>query len=211
MSPATKQFFWAHVNTWVEHAPKAFEAFVPLAAKLKEEKSMGLTIYPREDLVFRALKECQFENMKAVIYGVDPYANGCANGLAYDHDVTKQPIAPALLRLLTKIKQDSGLDLFGAKDSYLSVLPPKGVLLLNLALTVRKGEPSSHLLYWREFMAELMKVIATKKGVQHVLLGSKSQAFAENFLDSSHSIIRGSSPAPLAGPSFYHQNLFTWI
>lgn len=172
---------------------------------------MGLTIYPREDLVFRALKECQFENMKAVIYGVDPYANGCANGLAYDHDVTKQPIAPALLRLLTKIKQDSGLDLFGAKDSYLSVLPPKGVLLLNLALTVRKGEPSSHLLYWREFMAELMKVIATKKGVQHVLLGSKSQAFAENFLDSSHSIIRGSSPAPLAGPSFYHQNLFTWI
>lgn len=211
VSPAIRNFFWAHVGDWVEHAPQAFEAFSVLASRLKHEKELGLTIYPSEDLVFRALKECQFEDVKAVVYGVDPYANGCANGLAYDHAITKQPIAPALLRLLTKIKLDSSLDLFGATDSYLSVLPRKGVLLLNLALTVRKGEPASHLIYWREFTALLMKTIATRTDVHHVLLGSKVQAFVGDFLSSSHSIFRGSSPAPLSGPSFNTQNLFTWI
>lgn len=211
MSPKIKDYLRIHASTWVDHAPLAFEAFVEIASHLKREKELGLTIYPSEFNVFKALKECAFENCRAVIYGVEPYANGCANGLAYDHSITKQPIAPALLRLLTKIKTDSGLDLFGATDSYLSQLPPKGVLLLNLALTVRAGEVGSHLIYWRTFTRELMKVLATKKDVIHVLLGAKTQAFAADVLDSSDSIIRGSSPAPLSGPNFHNQSLFTWI
>lgn len=209
MGPKIKQFLEFHLGDWVEVAPSAMDEFLKIAPKLKKEKEDGFTIYPSEDLVFRAFKECQFEDVKAVIYGVDPYANGGANGFAYDHSTKIRPISPALHRLLVKIRADSGLDLFGATDSYLSVLPPKGVLLLNLALTVRKGEVGSHLLYWRNFTKEVIRALPSH--VHHVLLGSKVQAFTSDILSSSHSIYRGSSPAPLSGDNFNHQQLFTWL
>lgn len=208
MSPKTKQFLGVHLGDWVDAAPLAMEAFVEIAPKLKHEKDLGFTIYPREDLVFRAFKECAFEDVKAVVYGVDPYANGIGNGLAYDH-VIRNPIAPALHRLLTKIRADSGLDLFEATDSYLSVLPRKGVLLLNLALTVRAGEGGSHLLYWKRFTREIIK--ALPNDIHHVLLGSKVQNFVSDLLDSSYSTFRSCSPAPLSGNNFNTPPLFTWL
>jgi uracil-DNA glycosylase len=206
MTNKTKLHLRQYAGDWVEGASTAFEHFEEIAARLKDEKALA-KIYPNDAQVFRALKECPFEKCRVVILGVDPYADGSANGLAYDNDNTRQPLNPSLLRILHKLKEDTGADLFVPTTSYLSVLPPKGVLLLNLALTVRASEPGSHLLYWRLFTKALLESIPE---ATIIALGGKTQRFCEQ-LGSSHSIIRGASPSPMSGHLFTTNDIFSCV
>ena len=72
-------------NSWDEVLKKEFEApyFEQLFEKVDEEYRKH-TVFPPYDLIFRALKMADYNKVKVVILGQDPYhGDGQANGIAF--------------------------------------------------------------------------------------------------------------------------------
>ena len=90
------------------------------------------TIYPPKKQIFRALNLCDFDDVKVVILGQDPYHEPHqANGLAFS--VTKDVrIPPSLVNIYKEIHDDLGLPIPNHGD--LTYWAKQGVLLLNKPL-----------------------------------------------------------------------------
>lgn len=98
-------------------------------------------IYPQKEDLFKSIKLCDFNNLKVVIVGQDPYhgANQ-ADGLAFS---TKNKILPPSLKNIFKeIKKD--YPSFNKQDGNLENWAKQGILLQNVVLSVRESQPSSH-------------------------------------------------------------------
>jgi len=76
----------------------------------------------------------------------------------------------------------------------------EGVLLLNVALTVRKGEPMSHAkLGWEKFTDAVIKIISTQHSpCVYFLLGKFAQKKAKLIDTSRHKIVCAPHPSPLS-------------
>ena len=93
-------------------------------------------------MIFSALNNCKFDDVKLVILGQDPYHNpNQANGLAFSvPENTAHP--PSLINIFKEIEQDLNVEYPLSGD--LMPWVNQGVLLLNSTLTVRKNIPGSH-------------------------------------------------------------------
>lgn len=128
-----------HVDTTSFHA---------LERDLAVERARTDTaIYPPEPGVFAALRLTPFGSVRAVILGQDPYyQEGLATGLAFSiPEGCKQP--RSLQNILKARHLDLGLPI--PSSGSLEHWATSGVLLLNSALTVRRGEANSHRLLWK--------------------------------------------------------------
>lgn len=163
-------------------------------------------IYPTPYKVFRAFRECNYDNLKVVLLGQDPYPNEyngkpSACGLCF---VTENGyINPSLRNLLKVLKINTG----GKEDpKRLLNWPKEGVLMLNTALSVEKGVPLSHMKLWQMWTKYLVDHIIQKKPKTiWILLGNKAQKALEN-----RSILKvmAPHPSPLAGKKFLTTNIF---
>ena len=89
-------------------------------------------------------------------------------------------------------------------------------LLLNSALTVRKGQPDSHTSVWKNFTENVVKYIELNTdNVCWVLMGSKSQYFSKFITKDKHKILTTSHPSPFSAnkssaniKSFIGSNVF---
>ena len=69
------------------------------------------------------------------------------------------------------------------------------VLLLNAALTVRQGEPKSHLSLWRPFTESVLRRLSERdKRIVFVLWGREAQKWG-SLLDPRHPVITAPHPA----------------
>ena len=77
--------------------------------KIIDQEYQTKTIYPPKQQIFRALNLCNFDDVKVVILGQDPYHEPHqANGLAFS--VTKDVrIPPSLVNIYKEIHDDLGL------------------------------------------------------------------------------------------------------
>ena len=93
-------------------------------------------------MIFSALNNCKFDDVKLVILGQDPYHNpNQANGLAFSvPEKTNHP--PSLINIFKEIEQD--LDVRYPLNGDLMYWVKQGVLLLNACLTVRQAQANSH-------------------------------------------------------------------
>ena len=101
------------------------------------------TVYPNMYDIFNALRYTPYERVKAVILGQDPYHGpGQAHGLCFS---VKRgvPAPPSLQNIFKELKDDLGID--PPPHGELTSWAKQGVLLLNTVLTVRQGQPQSHL------------------------------------------------------------------
>ena len=65
----------------------------------------------------------------------------------------------------------------GSTDKTLKSWCKQGILLLNTALSVVEGKPSSHLLLWRPFIKSFLKNLSEwETGMIYILLGKDAQA-----------------------------------
>ena len=97
-------------------------------------------VYPPPEHIFKAFENCLPEQVKVV--GQDCYhKEGQATGMAFAVPPDCK-VPPSLRNIQKELKADVGVDL---SDRTLQKWSDQGVLLLNSALTVRKGEPRSHL------------------------------------------------------------------
>ena len=153
--------------------------------------------FPPKNQIFRALELTQFDDIKVVILGQDPYHNeNQANGLCFSvSNMVKTP--PSLQNIYKELAQDLGIS---KSSNELEDWAKQGVLLLNSTLTVKANEPNSHKnMGWDIFTDFIIKEISDKKSdVVFVLWGAFAQKKVALIDAAKHLIIASSHPSPFS-------------
>jgi uracil-DNA glycosylase len=167
------------------------------------EELEELAIYPPRHLVFRAF---DYGEPNVVIVGQDPYHSpGAACGLSFSVPSEKRR-PPSLLRIYKELARDPKIEMIDKdipKHGDLSSWADQGVMLLNVALTVREGKAGSHMGLadgaWKTFTRAVIKRIndEAELGVVWLLWGNFAQSFAGDIDATKHTIISSGHPSPL--------------
>lgn len=186
-------------STWKQRLSNEFDKpyFGQLINFVKTEYQ-NATIYPPGKEIFRAFDRCDFDDVKVVIIGQDPYHGpGQANGLCFSvRDGVRMP--PSLLNIFKEIQQDLGKPIPQSGD--LERWASQGVLLLNATLTVRASSPGSHQNKgWETFTdAVIRKISEEKENVVFLLWGSYAQKKGEIIDRSKHLVLMSAHPSPFS-------------
>jgi uracil-DNA glycosylase len=157
------------------------------------------TCFPPKDFIFSAFDNCNFEDLKVVIIGQDPYhGDGEANGLCFSvNDGIKIP--PSLRNIFREINDDLDL-VFMPTSGNLESWAKQGVLLLNNTLTVQKDIPNSHKnLKWGVFTdAVIQKISDHKENIVFLLWGSFAQKKGNKIDRKKHLVLECGHPSPMS-------------
>jgi uracil-DNA glycosylase len=155
--------------------------------------------YPPKELIFSAFDYCNYDNLKVVIIGQDPYhGEGEANGLCFSvNDSVKIP--PSLRNIFREINSDFDRLLLPTSGN-LERWAKQGVLLINATLTVQKDSPNSHKhLNWNEFTDAIIKNISdNKKNIVFLLWGSFAQKKGSKIDRTKHLVLESGHPSPMS-------------
>ncbi len=186
-------------NRWDEILQDAMRApsFVHLQTFLDEEYAQGTVFPPREDL-FNALRYTDYDDVKAVILGQDPYhGEGQAHGLAFS--VRRGvPTPPSLQNIYKELQTDLGCAI--PSHGELTEWARQGVLLLNTVLTVRSGQPNSHKgKGWEPFTDSVIRALdAREKPMVFLLWGGNARAKLPLIQEMNHLALAAPHPSPLS-------------
>ena len=173
--------------------------FQQILEQVKAERLSGQTIYPPAADVFNAFKATEFDQVKVVILGQDPYhGEGQAHGLAFS---VRQGIRipPSLQNIYKELATDiAGFQM--PAHGYLQHWAEQGVLLLNTVLTVRAGQAHSHAAFgWETFTDCVIRRLADQReGLVFILWGSHAQKKGAFIDRSRHLVLSAPHPSPLS-------------
>jgi len=190
-------------KTWYEPLRTFIQSkeFVNIALNIRKDRNTH-TIIPKEgsDLFFKVFRETNYDSLKVVILGLDPYHtdNGAYDGLAFSNSTLAKP-QPSLQNILTEVESDvyNGLNLERMSNYSLYNWAEQNVLLINTAMSVRTGQPDSHTALWRPFTLAVIKAICERNDIVWLLWGKKAEAYKQFIKNSSHSVIINGHPSPL--------------
>lgn len=198
--------------TWKEilEPIKKSEYFLNLWKNVKVEYNSS-KCFPPPKQIFRALELTEFNDVKIVILGQDPYHNeNQANGLCFSvSDQVNTP--PSLQNIYKELKDDLNIQ---KASNELEAWAKQGVLLLNSTLTVKAHEPNSHKnLGWETFTDFIIKEISEKKqDVVFVLWGAFAQKKVPLIDETKHFVIQSPHPSPFsAHKGFFGSKPFSKI
>lgn len=168
---------------------------------IAEQKRLGKEVYPAEEDIFSAFRYTDFNQLKVVLLGQDPYHQPeQANGLAFSVKST-QPIPPSLRNIFAELWED-----VHDKPAHgdLSNWARQGVLLLNSILTVNRSEPGSHQNSgWEQFTDAILKGLSLQKTHLVFLLWGNYARKKKHLIDSEkHLILEAAHPSPLSVKGF---------
>jgi len=193
--------------SWKEKLENEFEKpyFTQLTNFVKTEYATQ-TVFPPGKEIFRAFDCADFNNLKVVIIGQDPYHGpGQANGLCFSvrEGVT---IPPSLKNIFKEIQADLGKSV--PKTGELERWANQGVLLLNATLTVRASSPGSHQKKgWEEFTDAVIKEISDQKNnLVFLLWGAYAQKKGEIIDRSKHLVLMSAHPSPFSADRGFFGN-----
>lgn len=156
------------------------------------------TIYPDMYHIFEAMKATDYDDVKVVILGQDPYHEpNQAHGMAF----SVQPgvrIPPSLFNIYKELSSQLGLTI--PNHGYLMKWAKQGVLLLNAVLTVERGKANSHKnMGWEQFTDRVIQLVnAKEKPVVFLLWGSNAIAKAKMIDTKKHLVLTSPHPSPLS-------------
>lgn len=186
--------------SWKEHlAPEFAKPYMgSLKAFLQAELGKKKTIFPRGPEYFAAMNHTDFDQVRVVILGQDPYHGpGQAHGLCFS---VKPGIdaPPSLKNIFKEMKSDLGIDQPG--HGFLEAWAKQGVLLLNSVLTVEQGLAGSHANRgWETFTDAVIAALnAKREHVVFVLWGSYAQKKGQFIDRERHLVIATPHPSPLS-------------
>ncbi|MBQ7667901.1 MAG: uracil-DNA glycosylase [Clostridia bacterium] len=166
-------------------------------------------IYPDMNDIFNSLKLADYNNIKVVIIGQDPYhEEGQAHGLSFSVKPGVD-IPPSLLNIYKELHDELGC--YIPNNGFLEKWAKQGVLLLNNVLTVRKGLANSHKdKGWEEFTDNIIKILNEReKTVIFMLWGSSAKTKEALITNPQHYILKSVHPSPLsASRGFFGCNHF---
>ena len=191
-------------DSWKPHLNAEFDKpyFHNLVDFVKSEY-LNHTCYPPGKQIFNAFEHCNFQDLKVVIIGQDPYHGpNQANGLCFSvHDGIKHP--PSLINIFKEIEQD--LNIPYPQSGNLERWADQGVLLLNATLTVRAHEAGSHQNKgWEIFTDAVIKTISNnKENVIFLLWGGFAKKKSKLIDSKKHYILQSGHPSPLSANRGY--------
>lgn len=184
------------------------EYFKNLVDYINEEYN-NKTVYPLKENIFKALEYTDYNDIKVVILGQDPYhGEGEAQGLSFSipNDIR---ITPSLRNIFKELKNDLNIE---RTNTDLSDWAKQGVLLLNAILTVCKDTPLSHKdKGWEIFTDEIIKKINEREEpVVFILWGNYARSKKKLITNKNHYIIESAHPSPLsASRGFFDSKPFS--
>ncbi|MDD3171318.1 MAG: uracil-DNA glycosylase [Bacilli bacterium] len=162
------------------------------------EEYKNHTIYPSMYDIFNALKLTDFDDVKAVILGQDPYhGENQAHGLSFSvREGIEQP--PSLKNIYKEIENDLGIKMSTSGD--LTSWAKSGVLLLNTVLTVRANQANSHRgKGWEIFTDKVIELLnAREKPIVFILWGNNAKEKKIKITNPIHLILTAPHPSPLS-------------
>lgn len=177
-----------------EYHQEYFKKIVAFINKAYQERE----IYPPKSRILRALSLTDYNEVRVVILGQDPYHGvGEANGLAFAvNDGIKLP--PSLKNIYKELNSDLGIP--PAPVGNLECWAKEGVLLLNAVLTVEKDKPASHKsLGWETFTDAIIKSLNQKETpVVFILWGNFARSKKSLITNKNHYIIESTHPSPFS-------------
>ena len=186
-------------NSWMPYLQQEFEKpyFENLMGFVTDEYHQHVC-YPPKENIFSAFEYCDFDNLKVVIIGQDPYHGvGQANGLSFSvSDGIKSP--PSLINIFKEIEADLAIPF--PTSGNLERWAKQGVLLLNATLTVRANEAGSHQKRgWETFTDAIINIISEEKeNVIFLLWGGFAKKKAKLINTRKHIIMSSGHPSPLS-------------
>lgn len=193
--------------SWKEKLNEEFSKpyFLQLAEFVRNEYSTQ-SVYPPAREIFHAFDCCDFDQVKVVIIGQDPYHGpGQANGLCFSvRSDVKMP--PSLVNIFKEIQSDLGKPFPPNGD--LERWAKQGVLLLNATLTVRASSPGSHQNKgWETFTDAVIREISGKRSnIVFLLWGSYAQKKGEIIDRSKHLVLASPHPSPFSADRGFFGN-----
>lgn len=189
------------MHTWHEAigTEKEQPYFQQIIQSVKQERHAGQTVYPPAADVFNAFKATEFNQVKVVILGQDPYHGaGQAHGLAFSvrPDI---PVPPSLVNIYKELANDiPGFQI--PTHGYLQHWAEQGVLLLNTVLTVRAGLAHSHApLGWEQFTDRVIAQLNHHRDhLVFMLWGSHAQKKGMFIDRQRHLVLTAPHPSPLS-------------
>ena len=157
-------------------------------------------VYPPKRDILRALKLTDYNDVKVVILGQDPYhGKNEANGLSFSvNEGIKLP--PSLKNIYKELYDDLGIT---KTTGDLTSWANQGVLLLNSVLTVLKDTPTSHSkIGWQEYTdAIIRKLNEREKTIVFILWGNYARSKKNLITNKRHYIIESPHPSPFSANS----------
>lgn len=177
-----------------EYHKEYFANIVKFVNKVYKEK----TIFPPKTRILSALDITDYNDVKVVILGQDPYHGiGEANGLAFSvNDGIKIP--PSLKNIYKELHDDLGIEI--PNTGNLESWAKEGVLLLNSVLTVEKDKPASHKnIGWETFTDSIIKKLNERdKPIVFILWGNFAKSKKELITNPKHLVLTSSHPSPFS-------------
>lgn len=188
-------------KSWAEliEQEKQQAYFQDTLAQVAYERAQGVTIYPQDSDLFSAFDSTEYDAVKVVILGQDPYHGpGQAHGLSFSVKPGIK-IPPSLLNMYKELQQD--IDGFHMpQHGYLQAWAEQGVLLLNTVLTVRESQAHSHKnLGWEQFTDRVIDALNQHpNSLVFLLWGSHAQKKASTIDSNRHCVLQAPHPSPLS-------------
>ncbi|BDU38464.1 uracil-DNA glycosylase [Vibrio nigripulchritudo] len=166
---------------------------------VRQERANGKVIYPPESDVFNAFRFTEFQDVKVVLLGQDPYHGpNQAHGLCFSVLPGIKP-PPSLVNMYKELAQDiQGFEI--PNHGYLKSWAEQGVLMLNTVLTVEQGKAHSHSKTgWETFTDRVIEAVNQhREGVVFLLWGSHAQKKGKMIDRNKHHVLAAPHPSPLS-------------
>lgn len=177
-----------------EFKKEYFEKLMDFVKNEYKEK----TIYPKQNEVFNAFRYTDFDNVKVVILGQDPYHGpNQAEGLSFSvsNEVLKPP---SLKNIFKELESDLGIQF--PKANSLKPWAKAGVLLLNAVLTVEEHKPTSHKdKGWEIFTDDIIKILNKRDTpTVFILWGAYARDKKSLITNPKHLVIESAHPSPFS-------------
>lgn len=192
-----------------------------LSEKYHRYEESGKIIYPPKSNILETFKYFDIKDTKLVFLGQDPYINEQlvngnltpqATGLSFSvPDGVKIP--PSLCNIFKELKNEIPNYTIPNSGNLIRWVKDEKILLLNTALTVKKGNSNSHQKIWESIINNVIEYISDNTdNIIFLLLGNNAKSKAKFIDENKHYIITGVHPSPLsASRGFFNSNIFNNI
>lgn len=178
-------------------------------------------ILPRKEDIFNTFKFFDLNDTKLVLLGQDPYINGefidgvfvpQAMGLSFSVP-NGIKIPPSLRNIYKELKNSYNEFEIPNHGDLTRWVEEENILLLNSALTVKKGHSNSHQKKWTDLTDMVIEHISKNcNNVVFLLLGNNAKSKIKLIDNEKHFIVTGVHPSPLsASRGFFNSNIFKEI
>jgi uracil-DNA glycosylase len=176
------------ISSWKHVFKEAWPELEMISEKIQDEQTK-YRICPDLEDIFTAFECTPFKSIKVVLLGQDPYPqvlpDGRSRATGLSFSVRQDDEIPSSLLNIYKELQQSIPGFKPPSHGCLEKWTRQGVFLLNMGLTVRAGQPGSHVYLWSGFLYKVIrKIVESNPNVIFLLWGAEAQAMKRDIGDS---------------------------